>query len=325
MWRANLELRVATRVLARAGEVRARDFAKLRRGVAALDWRAFARGAPRIECTVSARRCRLYHTGAIAERVAGGIADRLGAPAADAPVLDVFVRGEDDVFMLSVDTSGELLHRRGWRVDTAMASLRETLAAGLLALAGWTRDESLVDPMCGAGTIAIEAALAALDRPAGAGRAFAFQAFPGFDRPAYDALLAARLARARATLPAPIVAGDRDPRALELARRNAERAGVAAQLVFHTGDAAALPLPPSPGLLLANPPYGRRLSAGPQQAAFSSLGALARRARGFRLAALLPAGAPHALRALRLPPPRARLPLQNGGLRVELVLFDPVV
>jgi putative N6-adenine-specific DNA methylase len=314
VWRANVALRTATRVLARVGTVRARDFAALRKGVAALDWAPFAARGATVACHVTAKKCRLYHTGGIAERVAAGVADRVGA-GAGGPPLPVHVRGEHDEFVISVDSSGEMLYRRGWRVDTAPASLRETLAAGLLALAGWRPDEPLVDPMCGAGTIPIEAALRALGRSPGATRAFGFQTWPGFDAAAFAAAVAELGAGARAAPPAPIVAGDRDAAAVTLARRNAERAGVAAVVTFFTGDAAAVPLPDRPGLIVVNPPYGKRL---PEQAALQSLAALRRRARGWRLAVLAP---PAVLRAARLGTPSARHPLVNGGLRVELSVY----
>jgi putative N6-adenine-specific DNA methylase len=323
VWRANLRLRVATRVLVRLGEVRARDFAKLRAGAAKLPWRDVAAARPRVEVSASARRCRLYHTGAIAERVEGAVADAFGgtAAAADAPALDVLVRGEDDRFVVSVDSSGELLHRRGWRVDTARASLRETLAAGLLDLAGWTPAEPLVDPMCGAGTIVIEAALAALGRAPGAARGFAFEAFAGFDRAAFEAVRAEPLAPAAAPLPL-LLGNERDPATLALARRNAERAAVAGQVTLVEGDAARLELPatPRPGLILCNPPYGKRVSAGPGGAALAALAQLARRHPGWRLGVLLPDDRA-ALRALALRPPRARHALDNGGLRVWLNLW----
>ncbi len=319
VWRANLRLRAASRVLVRVGEVKARDFAKLRAGAAKLPWSGFAGASPRVDVSVSARKCRLYHTGAIAERVQGAFADALGEPAADAPTLGVHVRGEDDNFVFSVDASGELLHRRGWRVDTARASLRETLAAGLLELAGWQPDEPLVDPMCGAGTLVLEAALAALGRAPGANRAFAFESWPGTDRAALAQVRAEGLPAAAAM---PLVLGaDLDAATLELAGRNAERACVSSHVSLVNADAAVLTLPatPRPGLILCNPPYGKRLSAGPGLRALTALSSLARRHPGWRLGVLLPDDRDRAgLRAISPRPPRERHALDNGGLRVFL-------
>ncbi len=317
LWAAHQELRVATRVLVRVGELEAHDFARLRAGAARLPWRDFARRTPRVEVSASAKKCRLYHTGAIAERVAGAVADAFGgaAPAEDAPALDVLVRGEHDRFTFSVDASGELLHRRGWRVDTAKASLRETVAAALLTLVEWRPDENepLVDPMCGAGTLVIEAALLALGRAPGATRRFAFEAWPGVGPRPLGAPAPPR--------PLPLILGaDRDAATLELARRNGERAGVTPQVSLVHADAATLTIPatPRPGLILTNPPYGKRLTAGPAMAA---LAALARRQPRWRLAVLLPDDRA-ALRTLSLRPPRLRHALDNGGLRVWLNVWD---
>lgn len=324
--RAHLELATATRVLVRAGEVRAREFAALRRGVARLAWERFAAAPPAVEVDATARRCRLYHTGAIAERVAGGVADRLGAPAEAAkaaeeagPTLHLVVRGEDDVFTVSVDASGEPLYRRGARVETGRAPLRETLAAGLLALCGWDGETPLWDPMCGAGTILVEAARTALRQPPGAGRAFAFQAWPGFREEAWRRLVGASLAAARSTLPAPVGGSDRDAAAIDVARRNLERAGLGAHVTLARADAAAAPLPGAPGLLLCNLPYGKRIPAAAVRGAVAALGRLARRAPAWRLGALaaaatdVPAAIGRRAEAVHA--------LVNGGVRVRLYVF----
>ena len=139
--RANLWSRVATRVLARVGEVEAREFGKLRHRAARLPWRQFVAPGASVAARASASHCRLYHTGALAEAAVLAVADAVpGARAAgrdeDADVT-LLLRGVDDRFTFSADASGERLHRRGARVETGAAPLRETLAAGLLALAGW--------------------------------------------------------------------------------------------------------------------------------------------------------------------------------------------
>ena len=214
-------------------------------------------GAP-VAVRASTSRCRLYHTGAIAETVLLGLGDavqrgpRWQATDEAADVVGRWYVALEDRFTFSVDASGELLHRRGARIEVGAAPLRETLAAGLLALAGWEPGLPLVDPMCGAGTIPIEAALQAVGRAPGLERAFAF---------AVDELAAVfgeaprrRPLRdeARARLRAPAGGAHRrlrrDPRAIETARRNAARAGVDAQLRFACRDVAdARPPPPRPG------------------------------------------------------------------------------
>ncbi len=210
-----------------------------------------------IAVRATASKCRLYHTGAIAESIILGLGDAVrdvsAAPkakqdedgeepgTADAPTTTIYVRGVGDRFTFSVDASGELLHRRGARTEIGAAPLRETLAAGVLALAGWSPTEALCDPMCGAGTIPIEAASWALDRAPGLDRAFATARWPLFaDHPELErASLEDARARAAAPPAAIVVAGsDRDPKLIESARRNAARAGIGAHVAFTCADLA---------------------------------------------------------------------------------------
>jgi putative N6-adenine-specific DNA methylase len=333
--RANLWLRVATRVLARVGAVEAREFGKLRRGLARLPWASFVHPGATVAVRASTTRCRLYHTGAIAESVLLGLGDAVGEVTAatkaksqeeDADdgaaetATTVYVRGVGDRFTFSVDASGELLHKRGARTEIGAAPLRETLAAGVLALAEWSPFEPLCDPMCGAGTIPIEAALIATARAPGAGRAFALSRWPLFaGRPELSLL---DDARARATAPPPtlVIAGsDRDPKLVESARRNAARAGVEGNLTFACADLADVRAPAPTGLVVANPPYGRRLGDPRRiEREYRDLGrALRARFAGWRAAVLVPARLPPTALGL---PVTARFALVNGGLRVALVV-----
>ncbi|HVR01984.1 MAG TPA: SAM-dependent methyltransferase, partial [Polyangia bacterium] len=317
--RANLWLRVATRVLARVGEVDAREFGKLRRGLARLPWAPFIPEGATVAVRASASRCRLYHTSAIAESVLLGLGDTVpnvsaaakanaqeddgegdaSAPApAETPTTTVYVRGVGDRFTFSVDASGELLHRRGARTEVGAAPLRETLAAGVLALAEWSPAEALCDPMCGAGTIPIEAGLLAQGRAPGLERAFAATRWPLFAaRPDLERALVEE-ARARLAAPpafAPTITGsDRDPKIVESARRNAARAGLAAHVTFTCADLADVHAPVPTGLVVVNPPYGRRLGdPGRVARATRDLGrALRARFAGRRAAVLLPARTP---------------------------------
>jgi putative N6-adenine-specific DNA methylase len=332
---ANLWLRVTTRVLARVGEVEAREFGKLRRRAAGLPWAAFVPPGASIEVRASATHCRLYHTGALAETTVLAVGDAVAGahaapPDAEADVT-LLVRGTDDRFMFSADASGERLHRRGARLETGAAPLRETLAAGLLALGGWDPSMALVDPMCGAGTIVIEAALQSLGRAPGIERRFALERWPLFSSEARTAAIASARAearaRARAALAAPIIGSDRDAQAVEGARHNATRAGLESQLVLACRDVTDA-RPPSDwqpsgaahsGLVIANPPYGRRLGD-PRAAvrAYRDLGRTLRtHFRGWRAAVVVPQRLAGAADALRLSID-ARHPLRNGGLPIAL-------
>jgi len=327
IWRANLWLRAATRVLARLGEVRARDFSKLRRSLADLPWGLVAEGPRRVTVSASTHQCRLYHTGALAENVRLAIADALGKKAvasdeSDAPVVAVYLRGAGDVFTLSIDTSGELLHRRGWRTEAGEAPLRETLAAGLLALCSWDPRTPLVDPCCGSGTIVLEAAALAAGRAPGAARAFGFEAWPGFDADRYGALRAEAGGAVGPAMP-PLYGFDIDAEVIAIARRNAERAGLADHVRFGAQPLAEAAPPPGagPGLVLCNPPYGRRVGGrGDVGSLYRTLAHVLRaQFSGWRLGVLT---------AYRTLPthfglkPAASHPLVNGGLRVVLHLFS---
>jgi putative N6-adenine-specific DNA methylase len=233
----------------------------------------------------------------------------------------VLVRGREDRFTVSVDASGALLHRRGWRVETGRAPLRETLAAGLLVLAGHDPELPFLDPMCGAGTIALEACARALDLAPGLARPFAFERWPCFEPAVWDRLRDRALARIRDSLPAPVVARDRDEGALDIARRNATRAGLAAHLQLELAAFGSAPPPLGPGLVLVNPPYGRRLDAGtPPARRARELGDVLRRDyRGWRAGVLLPDA--RLARSLALPSPETHM-LSNGGLRVHLIVGE---
>jgi putative N6-adenine-specific DNA methylase len=316
---ANLWSRTATRILVRVGELEARDFATLRRRASALPWERFINQDTPIRTSVAQTRSRLYHTGGIAENLERAIEDRLGRqgqPTGEAT--RVFARGVSDHWTLSVDTSGERLHRRGWREENAAAPMRETLAAGLLALCAWEPAVPLVDPMCGAGTIPIEACTIALGRAPGLGRGFAFERTPLGRGHAWAELRERAVQGVKDAEMAPIVGSDRSAAAIASARRNAERAGVARQVRFAVGELDALEPPAgNPGLVLVNPPYGRRLGRPAElRALVSKLGQILRaRFAGWRAGILLPD--PRLASGLRLRS-AALCRLDNGGLPVFL-------
>jgi putative N6-adenine-specific DNA methylase len=328
---ANLRSRIATRVLVRVGEVKAREFAPLRRGLAKLPWPSFVPGDRPLRIDASTSHCRLYHTGALAETVELAVGDCVGKlpqralhgeDADAAAATRILLRGQDDRFVASVDASGELLHRRGWRSEAGPAPLRETLAAGLLALCEYDPALPLVDPMCGSGTIAIEAATLARKLPPGVGRSFAFERWPIHDAELWRQVREVGSGLARA--PAPIIATDRDGRAVDIARRNAERAQVDGDIRFAVASLGEGEAPGTPGLVVLNPPYGHRLGqAQPAPRLARSLGqTLGGAFRGWRAAVLCPGAAYVAAVAagMRRKPERV-LALRNGGLRVQLALW----
>jgi putative N6-adenine-specific DNA methylase len=325
LYRANLHVRTASRVLVRLGEFHASAFSELRKKASHCPWEHYLTPGQPVTLRVTCRKSRLYHSGAVAERIAGAIADRLGRPvtpqpapgdeeSGEAPPQIIVARLDHDHCTLSLDSSGALLHRRGYRLAGAKAPLRETLAAGLLMAAGWTGAAPLLDPFCGSGTIAIEAALMALHLAPGRARRFAFMDWPRYDAKTWRALLADSAPPGTAPV---IQASDRDAGAIEAARANAERAGVDAGIEFSVRAVSAIEPPAGPGWVITNPPYGVRASpSGDLRNLYAQLGHVLRaRCRGWTAAVLC--SDEQLLRQIGAAWQR-RFPLVNGGLRVTL-------
>jgi putative N6-adenine-specific DNA methylase len=295
--RANVELRSASRIIVRVGTFRARTFGELERRAAALPWRHFIAPGTALSLRVTSRKSRLYHTGAVAERLVRVLAAGCGAYAADAasggdeeyddPAAQlVIVRFVRDECTISVDSSGALLHRRGYRQAVASAPLRETLAAALLLAAGWRGDTPLADPLCGSGTIAIEAALLArriapgLARPDRSPRAFRLERWPEYDPSLLGDVVTAARASIRDRAGVHILARDRSASAIAATRSNAARAGVEADIDTAVQPIDSLLLPPGPGLVATNPPYGVRAGENTElRPLYRELGARVRAAR----------------------------------------------
>jgi len=324
LYRLNLHLRTANRVVVRLGEFYAAAFSELHKKAGRLPWEQYLRPGQPVTVRVTCHQSKLYHSDAVAERIVSAIGERLGAPAtlvgrdeesADAPQR-VLVRLLDDLCTVSVDSSGALLHRRGYRLETAKAPLRETLAAAMLLASGWEGTAPLLDPFCGSGTIPIEAALLARRCAPGAARRFAFMEWPGFAAGVWEEELAAARAAERETVP-PLLASDRDAGAIRAAEANAARAGVAEALTFACQAVSAITPPPGPGWVVTNPPYGVRVSADKDlRNLYAQLGNVLRlRCPGWQVA-LLCSSLP-LLQQTRLPLDTS-LAWVNGGLRVFL-------
>lgn len=262
LYRLNLRLRTPGRILVRLGNFfYARTFEELRQSAARLAWERFIQPGQPVEIRVTCHKSKLYHSGAVAERIGQAIEARLGQPSPEQKGAQrVMARLVDDRLTISIDSSGENLHKRGYRLETAKAPLRETLAAALPIACGWDGNAPLLDPFCGSGTIAIEATLLALNIAPGLNRRFAFMDWPNFDEAAWQAVRAEALAAQRNAAP-PILASDRDEGAIRIALANAERAGVAEHIRFARQAVSAIEPPEEPGWVVTNPPYGARVSA----------------------------------------------------------------
>ncbi|MEI8218964.1 MAG: class I SAM-dependent RNA methyltransferase [Elusimicrobiota bacterium] len=297
LMRANICLRTAERVLVEVGRFLAADFDQLFDSVRTLPWELyFHRDEKLVIERVRIKSSKLAAQTSVQSIVHKAIYERLLSiykiirmpETGKERGLRIYL--DTDECVLGLDTSGEALHKRGYRLAVAQAPLKETIAAGILFLSGWSRRLPLLDPFCGSGTIAVEAALFAMDRAPGLGRAFALEDMPFARSQGRDAALAGPLAaeieaakaRVRKDADFRIVATDADTRALEAARANATRAGVSAGLEFRLGKAEDSVPGYETGSMICNPPYGERMgTVEDSEAIYRSLGELSGRFAGW--------------------------------------------
>lgn len=325
LWRLALQSRLAESLRVRVGRsFAATSFAQLEQRVERLPWAAYiARGAAVPRMQVTCHRSRLYHTGAVAQRVQRVVARRLElcADPTDGEQATIFARIVRDQVQLAVDASGELLHRRGYRTHVGLAPLRETLAAACLAAAGFDGTRPLWDPFCGSGTLLLEAQSMACGVLPGALREFAFQRWPVHQADAFAAHRVG-LTPSPGTPAAAALGSDLDPGALEAARHNAKNAGLTSHIQWRQGDFEAVAGEvPRGAMVVSNPPYGHRLGGQGQLArTFRRLGLLLRRRADLDPVVLL-WGHPDLPRAggLRW---RAITSLHNRGLAVKLLRLE---
>jgi putative N6-adenine-specific DNA methylase len=328
IYSANLLCRTAHRFLMRIGEFRAETFEALTQKTRAVAWELYLPPGAAIEVKVSTHRSRLYHSGAVAERLLEAIRQRMGDAAAAMkrseggdPRQRIYARLDRDRCLLSIDSSGANLHKRGLRAAGGRAPLRETLAAAVLLRAGYSGREVLCDPMCGSGTFAIEAALMAKQIPPGWFREFAFEDWPSF-RPG-------RWRHIRRTASPPethfsrplIMASDRNASAARQLKETIAAHGLedTVRVDHHTFEQLSGPaLSPTGGIVVLNPPYGRRL--GSRRSAEQSYKTIGRHLksgfRGWKAAVLAPSRRLADLLGIRA----RRYVMTHGGQRVHLMV-----
>jgi putative N6-adenine-specific DNA methylase len=329
-WRANLWLRTAVRVLQRVSRFEARNESELYEGASAVDWSLYLSAGGTLRVDAHSNASALEHTLFVEQRTKDAVVDQLrekhGArPSVDleAPDLGVYVHLFRDRCTLLVDTSGDSLHKRGWRTFQGQAPLAETLAAACVLASGWDRRAPLVDPMCGSGTLLIEAALIAGGVAPGSFRqSFGFERWPGHDARAWLAMRAE--ARAAARFPSKLIlrGRDADARTLEGARANLRSAGLEQRIELELGRVEDFePRRGWNAWLVCNPPYGERIGQERELVPlYKALGALMReRCKGWHATIL--SGNTRLARALELEPAR-RTALKNGALDCELLAFE---
>lgn len=327
VWRANLCLRGAARVLARIGEFRAFHLAQLDKRSRKFPWgEVLRRDVPlKVEVTTN-KKSKIYHAGAAAQRVEKALVESFGATLSKEAPLTLKLRIDDNMCQFSVDTSGEGLHKRGQKSAVGKAPMRENLAALFLRDCGFDGREAVVDPMCGSGTFVIEAAELALGLVPGRSRSFAFEQLASFDATAYAALKAELVPEPVAAEGLRFFGSDRNAGAVEMAQANAARAGVEAVTEFAQQAVSDLTPPAGvePGLVIVNPPYGARI--GNKKLLFALYGALGKtlmeRFSGWRVGIVT--SETSLAKATGLPFLPFGAPVAHGGLKIRLFKTDPL-
>lgn len=330
MMRANLHSRLASRILWRLASKSYRNEEDIYQFARSFDWPELFDVSRTIKVVMTSQGSNLKSLDFTALKIKDAICDRFRAKLGERPSVDT---ADPDVRIhayltereatLYLDTSGEPLFKRGYRVATGQAPLRENLAAGILKLAGWTPDQALLDPMCGSGTFLIEAAMMALDMPPGLDRSFAFEGLSNFDAAAWDLLCDEAHAGCQAPRPLAIFGSDRDQEMIDAAYVNLERFGLADCVTLERADLLSRPAPAAEGVMVSNPPYGIRLDEQDQLAAFyPQLGdALKRSFKGWR--AYFLTGDLRMAKLIRLSASK-RTVLFNGALECRLFEFKMV-
>jgi putative N6-adenine-specific DNA methylase len=323
-YRVNLWSRIASRVLWRVGEFDYRNEEEIYAAAKAIDWPKYFGVERTLRVNVTAQKSPLKSLEFVTLKIKDAVCDRfrdaLGRrPDVDRAMPDVRVHCflEEKKGILYLDTSGEPLFKRGWRTEPGEAPLRENLAAGIVMLTGWQPGEALLDPMCGGGTLLVEAAAMARGRAPGAKRAFGFEKLGSFDPDLWE-----RVKNEVKENPAEprLFGSDSDPEALKSARRNLAAAGVERWVKLEQADILQRAAPEGSGVMVANPPYGERMGSADELALFyPKLGdALKKNFAGWRCFFFtadmrLP-------KLIRLQPSR-KTPLWNGALECRLYEF----
>lgn len=321
MMRINLRARCITRVLLRLASFKALSFPELYNKSKRIDWQRYLSEGSAVALRASCHGSRLLHSGRVEQAVFDAIRDgciQVTAGEGDQGGQQILVRVDKDQCTLSIDCSGERLDRRGYRLHSGMAPLRETIAAAILQWMHWQPEETLLAPMCGSGTFAIEAALMASKKAAGVAHDFAFLHWPCLKEKRWQRVK--EKSEAMVALPqVRILASDLDGRMLAQARQNAKDAGVTGLIDFSVQDIASLMPTATNGLILVNPPYGGRIEAD-ARAVYAQLGKLFReRFNGWRMVVVVPDQGCE--RALAMPVKR-RLKVKHGGHWVHVLHLE---
>jgi len=325
--RANLSSRIATRILRKVGYTRYRKEEHIYRAALDLPWPAWFDVTKTIAVKVGAQNAPLKSLNFITLKIKDAICDRFREEVRERPSVDtespdvpVYAFFTPDAVTFYLDTSGEPLFKRGFKREASAASIKENLAAGLLMLSGWEPGTPLLDPMCGAGTILLEAADMAFKRAPGRGRHFAFEHYRDFDAVLWQRIKAEAKAKEKPLARLPIFGADQDRWVLDKARNNLAAAGYGDVVQLQVADALDLKAPAPAGTIVTNPPYGERLGEADDLAAwYPRLGDwLKRNFAGWE--AWIISGDPLLPKLIGLKASR-RIPLFNGTIETRFLQY----
>jgi putative N6-adenine-specific DNA methylase len=329
LYRANLWARLPFRVLLKLADFPCRDATDLYRGIQKLDWEPYLTPAQTLAVTATGKTPSLNHSHFTALQVKNAITDRQQQQWGERstvnlqqPDVQINVHLDRDRCTVSLDSSGSSLHRRGYRPAVGAAPLKESLAAALIQLSGWQPDLPFFDPLCGSGTLPLEASLQALNIAPGLFRGrFGCETWLDFDRALWNQLRQEAEASRRQQLQAPIIGSDRDLAAIRLARANAKHCGVAQQVQFFPAELAEVEAPADRGILLCNPPYGERLGRNEELGAFYKLlgDVLKQRFKGWT--AFVLSGNKTLAKSIGLKSSQ-RISIDNGSILCQLMKYE---
>lgn len=322
---ANLCLRSASRILMRLFSLRATNFNQLNRKMIDFPWELYLQPDRPIKFQVTARHCRLYHKDALAERCLRSIQNRLAdfeesPPPSAETAQTIYIRGTDDRFSISIDSSGDNLYKRGWKKHTGKAPLRETLAAAILMQVGYSGREPLIDPMCGTGTFSLEAALIARNIPPGWLRGFAFMGWPSFREKQWH-YLRRQFESGFKKIDRPLITAlDSDASACKKLAKCLQDNSLTHLVTVINQDFFEFNLSKintEPGIIVINPPYGLRIGGAEQSAILfrDICKKLKKEYSGWKVALI----APNRQLAKTVPFPLKSFPVAHGGLTVTLL------
>ena len=329
LYRVNLWARLPFRILVQLSEFPCCDADDLYAGVQRIDWEQYLTPELTLAVAATGKTRQLNHTHFTALQVKNAIVDqqrdrshRRSSVDTQQPDVQINVHLHRDRAIVSLDSSGESLHRRGYRPAVGQAPLKESLAAALIYLSGWQPEQAFCDPLCGSGTLPLEAALIAANRAPGLFRdRFGFETWPDFDDALWQRLRQEAEAGQKETLTVPILGCDRDSQVIIQARSNAKNCQLSGPIAFRERELSEVEAPADSGILICNPPYGERLGRDEDLGAFYKLlgDVLKQQFKGWT--AFVLSGNKALAQSIGLKSSQ-RMPVFNGSLPCQLLKYE---